>query len=121
MDLTIDCDELYGLLEDDELVVVDCRSEEDWAHRPLHIPGALRMSIMDLHRAAHVLPDDELIVLCGAEPDGSDSQRARRLLKQRGRDAVCLAGGLEAWLRAGLPIERHAARQEQLAQASMGR
>jgi rhodanese-related sulfurtransferase len=103
----IGCSELYSMLEDDEVVVIDCRGEEAWGAVPEHIPGALRMSLVDLYRSAHVLPDDELIVVCGIEPDGSDSKRACRMLRLRGREAVCLEGGLPAWLDAGLPTERH--------------
>ncbi len=104
---TIGCRELYSLLHEDDIVVVDCRAEEAWRGMPVHIPGALWMTLPELLRSAHVLPDDELIVLCGSDPDGRDSQRACRMLRQRGREAVSLEGGLNAWIRAGLPTDRH--------------
>ena len=93
------------------LVVVDCRGDDAWEGLPVHIPGALRMSITDLHHSSHILPDDELIVLCGVAPDGSDVRRALRLLRLRGRDAVCLQGGIRAWVQAGLPTEEHGLRE----------
>lgn len=103
----IECAELYELLEDEELLVVDCRHDDDWQQLPRHIPGALRMSVIDLFQLAHVLPDDEFIVLVGTSERSDDSELARRILQRRGREAVCLQGGLEAWLQAGLPTELH--------------
>ncbi len=104
--MDIVCSELLMRLGDDELLVIDCRHPEDWSRLEVHIPGALRISVTELSDCAHVLPDDELIVLCGVAPDGADSRRAHRLLKLRGRDSVCLSGGLQAWLSAGYPTER---------------
>jgi rhodanese-related sulfurtransferase len=112
MEPLIECPDLLHRLGDDEVLVVDCRDPEEWAARPFHIPGALRMSLADLSEAAHILPDDEMIVLCGVCPQATDARRAHRLLRLRDRESVCLAGGLKAWLDAGYPVEplrrRHA-------------
>jgi rhodanese-related sulfurtransferase len=105
MEPLIECRDLLHRLGDDELVVVDCRDPEAWEAQPFNIPGALRMTLAELCEAAHILPDDELIVLCGIHSDNSDSRRAYRVLRVRNRDAVCLNGGLEAWQRAGFPTE----------------
>ncbi len=99
--------ELLQRLGDDELLVLDCRTLEDWMAFDIHIPGSLRMSLAELVDAGHELPDDELIVVVGWSADGSDARKARRILRLRGRDAVCLEGGLRAWVGAGYPIERH--------------
>nr|WP_255653831.1 MULTISPECIES: rhodanese-like domain-containing protein [unclassified Myxococcus] len=104
---TILCTELYLRLGDDELLVIDCRAPFDWEHHDLHIPGALRMLPTEVARDHRMLPDDELIVLCGGAPDGSDVRRVCRLLRMHGRKAVCLDGGLPAWIRGGYPTERH--------------
>jgi rhodanese-related sulfurtransferase len=107
---SIDCRDLFTRLGDDELLVIDCREEEEWSYYELQIPGALKMSVMEIYECAHALPDDELIVLCGCAADGSDSRRAFRLLRLRGHDAVCLRGGLQAWITQGYPTERYIAR-----------
>jgi rhodanese-related sulfurtransferase len=107
MEPVIDSRDLYLRLGDEELLVIDCREEEDWAANPFRIPGALRMPLAELSEAAHALPDDELIVLCGALHDGSDARRAWRILRLHERDAVCLHGGLPAWIGAGYPTEPH--------------
>ncbi len=107
MEPTIICAELYVRLGDDEVLVIDCREASDWERYELHIPGALRMSVAEIARGLHMLPDDELIVLCGCSPDGMDMRRICRLLRMRGRNAVCLEGGLQAWVTGGFPTERH--------------
>lgn len=107
MDPQIQCSDLYERLGDEELLVVDCRSSEDWRTLPEHIPGALRLEVGELADAVDALPEDELIVLCGCSPDGADIRRALHLLRLKGRAAVCLGGGLLAWRAQGYPIERH--------------
>ncbi len=109
MNPVLECQDLFLRLGDEELVVVDCREREEWDRLEFHIPGALRMSLRELDAAAHTLPDDELIVLCGCSEDGSDARRALRLLQLRGRNAVCLDGGLQSWVTGGYPTERHLA------------
>jgi rhodanese-related sulfurtransferase len=101
------CTELYVRLGDEEVLVLDCRAPEDWERYGLHIPGALWMTFEEILRDAAVLPDDELIVVCGCAGDGSDARRACRLLQQRGFNAIYLDGGLQAWLTHGLPTESH--------------
>lgn len=103
----LDPRDLLVRLGDEEVLVLDCREEEDWECYQLHIPGALRMTLHELSESSHSLPDDELIVLCGASPDGGDARRAARLLRMRGRQAVTLSGGIQAWITAGYPVERH--------------
>ncbi len=105
--MTIQCCELLARLGDDEVLILDCRTDDEWNEFEFHIPGALHMSLSDLAEHAHVLPDDELIVLCGWDRDGADARRAHRLLQMRGRDALCLEGGLRAWVATGYPTEGH--------------
>lgn len=107
MEPCIDCSELFMRLGDDEVLVLDCRDLEEWNRFELQIPGALKMSVQEVSQLAHVLPDDELIVVCGCAPDGSDARRASRLLRMRGRMAVTLTGGLRAWIEHGYPTERY--------------
>jgi rhodanese-related sulfurtransferase len=94
-------------LGDEEVLVLDCRDPSDWDRYGLHIPGALWMPFEALLRESQVLPDDELIVVVGCAPDGSDSRKAFRLLLQRGFNAICLEGGLQGWITHGLPTECH--------------
>jgi rhodanese-related sulfurtransferase len=105
--MDIDCGELVRQLGDDEVLIIDIRSPEEWDALELHIPGALRMGLDELSENPHVLPDDELIVLYGWAPDCTNARRARRQLRLSGRMAVCLVGGLQSWVSSGYPTERH--------------
>lgn len=114
------CSELLERLGEDELLVLDCRQRGSADPlRGLQIPGALWISPSELDEALHVLPEDELIVLCGVEADGSDAETAWSLLTQSGRTAVCLDGGLGTWVRQGYPTEprRRGARADSVVDA----
>ena len=107
MEHMLDCRELFARLGEEEILVVDCRIEATAADvNEVQVPGALRMSFNDLSRACHILPDDELIVLCGAAVDHSDARRAYRLLRMRGRNAAILQGGIREWIGRGYLTER---------------
>ncbi|MBN1207546.1 MAG: rhodanese-like domain-containing protein [Myxococcaceae bacterium] len=107
MELRIPCAELYMRLGDDDVLVLDCRSPDNWEQVEFHIPGSLRMTPEEVIRDFFVLPDDELIVLCGCEDDWENVSRLCQLLLLRGRNAVCLEGGIQAWVAEGFPTERH--------------
>ncbi len=119
MEPSITPNDLFVRLGDDEIVVVDCREDEDWRGFGVHIPGALRMTLAEISQSGQALPDDELIVLCGAG-EGRACRRAYRLLRLCGRDVVCLQGGLEAWVTAGYPTERHPGGRQDAPQAAQG-
>ncbi|HEX8700998.1 MAG TPA: rhodanese-like domain-containing protein [Myxococcaceae bacterium] len=110
MELRIPCAELYLRLGDDDVLVLDCRSPRDWEQLEFHIPGALRMTPEEVVQDQGVLPDDELIVLCGCESDADAVLRLCQLLLLRGRKAVFIPGGIHTWVTEGLPTERHRGR-----------
>ena len=107
MELRIPCAELYLRLGDEDVLVLDCRSPDRWERIEFHIPGSLRMTPEEVARELFMLPDDELIVLCGCEEDWEDVLRLCRMLLLRGRKAVCLDGGIQAWVSEGFPTEQH--------------
>lgn len=107
MNARMPCAELYVRLEDDEVLVLDCREHQDWLRYGQHVPGALWMTFEEILQDLSVLPDDELIVVCGCAPDGSDARRVCRLLHRLGFDVVCLDGGLQEWVTQGMPTDCH--------------
>jgi rhodanese-related sulfurtransferase len=107
MEIRIPCAELFLRLGDDDVLVLDCRSPENWELVEFHIPGSLRMTPEEVVRDYLVLPDDELIILYGCEADWENVCRLCQLLVLRGRNAVCLDGGIQAWVAEGFPTERH--------------
>jgi rhodanese-related sulfurtransferase len=107
---TMEGRDLLIRLGDDEVLVLDCRPEDDWCHRDVQVPGALRMNVAEIAASAHILPDDELIVLydCGRGATSTDVRRAYRILRMRGLDPIILDGGLHSWIAHGFPTERRA-------------
>jgi rhodanese-related sulfurtransferase len=98
--------DLLGWLGSDEVVVVDCRGDEEWLRWPVQIPGALRMRLVEILEAPWILPDDELIVLYDGTGTSPTLRRAFQILSLAGRTPATLEGGLLAWLAAGFPTER---------------
>ncbi|MCW5658777.1 MAG: DedA family protein/thiosulfate sulfurtransferase GlpE [Burkholderiaceae bacterium] len=71
------------------------------------IPGALRLSLENAAEQTKDLPRDaEVVVYCACPNEVSAAQVARRLRRAGFVTVRPLVGGIEAWVAAGLPIER---------------
>ncbi|MGQ4717330.1 rhodanese-like domain-containing protein [Streptomyces anulatus] len=83
-------------------VLLDVREKHEW--RTGHAPGAVHAPLTAL-AAGGALPaaarGRPLVVICRS---GQRSQRAVKLLAERGADAVDVKGGMNAWAAAGLPV-----------------
>ena len=85
-------------------VVLDVRTPEEFASG--HVRGARSLPLPDLSAALDDLPRDrELVCVCAS---GSRSRRATSLLTKRGFYVSNLKGGMGAWSREGLPVQRGA-------------
>ncbi|MGE5225955.1 MAG: rhodanese-like domain-containing protein [Planctomycetaceae bacterium] len=83
-------------------IVLDVRTPQEF--RSGHIRGARSVPLPDLPAALDALPRDrELVCVCAS---GSRSRRATSMLTRAGLYAVNLRGGMGAWTRAGLPVQR---------------
>lgn len=82
--------------------LVDVREENEW--REARIPGAMLIPLGSFAQRWHELPSKGTLVLqCRS---GARSQQAAEYLLSLGRgEIVNLAGGIDAWARAGLPVE----------------
>jgi rhodanese-related sulfurtransferase len=83
-------------------VILDVRTEEDFAADPRLIPGSLRRPAIAAADWAPALAGHAAVTVC---------QRGRKLsegvaawIRQVGGAAEALAGGFEAWAEAGLPL-----------------
>jgi rhodanese-related sulfurtransferase len=87
---------------DDDVVLVDVRSAEEYAHDG-HIAGSRLLPLFTVPLRYHELPKDKPIVcVCRS---GARSQVACEQLKQLGfTNTINLQGGLIGWRRAGLPV-----------------
>jgi rhodanese-related sulfurtransferase len=80
--------------------LLDVREDDEW--QAGHIDGAQHIPLGELGERLRELPAGKTIVaVCRS---GSRSDAAVRGLRQTGRKAENLDGGLTAWSRAGLPL-----------------
>src|SRR5262249_1575634 len=87
-----------------DLVVIDARQADDAAAVPVTLRGARRAPPDRVEALAASLPrGSKAIVYCawGFEISGDCAAR----LREKGIDAVAIAGGLGAWRADGLPTE----------------
>ena len=84
-------------------LIVDVRESEEW--REGHVAGATHIPLGSLATRCAELPRDrELLTMCRS---GNRSARAQTLLQGQGFTAVRnVSGGVTAWERAGLPVQR---------------
>jgi len=84
----------------DGATILDVREDDEWVVG--HIAGSVHVPLSQLPgRAADIPPTDPLVVVCRV---GSRSAQVTAWLASQGRDAVNLAGGLDAWADAGRPL-----------------
>jgi rhodanese-related sulfurtransferase len=85
---------------DGELTLVDVREDDEWAAR--HPAGAVHAALGTLPTSLSDLPDGPLAFVCRA---GNRSVQGGVQAIRAGRSSVySVAGGLEAWEAAGLPV-----------------
>ena len=90
----------------DHLVVADLRTALDIETAPYRIPGARWIPPDSLDDPRQVIPKSSEVVFYCAEPREATSARMALLLDAHGYKHVHpLSGGLDAWRRAGFPVE----------------
>jgi rhodanese-related sulfurtransferase len=82
--------------------VLDVRQPGEWRHS--HIRGAQNVPLMQLKRRLATLPRDQTIVTVCAS--GHRSNAAARTLRRAGYQVENLKGGMHAWTKLGLPVEK---------------
>jgi rhodanese-related sulfurtransferase len=92
--------EVAAALERGEMVAVDVREPGEW--HAGHIAGALWIPMGEFPDRAGELPGAPLAIVCRS---GSRSGIVADWLERSGVEAANLAGGMQAWQAAGLPIE----------------
>lgn len=88
-------------MADEGAQIVDVRQDYEWEAG--RIPGASHIELIEVSaRAEEIDRDRPVIFQCRV---GSRSAMAAEAFRTAGFDAYNLAGGIEAWVEAGLPIE----------------
>ncbi len=90
--------EAARLLDAGEAVLLDVREPYEWAAG--HAPEATHVPMGEL-ALDRVPPGSPLLVVCHV---GGRSMQAVVALRRHGIEAVNVAGGMEAWRAAGLPV-----------------
>jgi membrane protein DedA with SNARE-associated domain/rhodanese-related sulfurtransferase len=103
----IDIDELTRLIDDGEApAIIDVRDQPARV-RDGSIPGALHLPMDDAMNALPDLPRDrDVVVYCACPNEISAARVAQRLQRAGFKRVRPLLGGIDAWERAGRPIER---------------
>ncbi len=90
-------------------LILDVRQPREFQRG--HISGAQLVPLAELARTVQLLPRHrEVVCLCRS---GRRSRAAARQLSKAGVNAFNLEGGMLAWYRAGLPVERAKYNKEQ--------
>nr|WP_183969934.1 rhodanese-like domain-containing protein [Quisquiliibacterium transsilvanicum] len=88
------------LINDSGAIVLDVREPAEFAAG--HLPNARNIPLGELDKRVGDLPKGKPVLVCCAS--GARSGKAISLLRQDGREAFNLAGGVAAWQQAGLPV-----------------
>ena len=102
---TMTISELRERLDDDPPpFLIDVGSTLAHASRP-RIPGAVLLDIDSIARLDDFPVDREIVVYCAC-PNEASARRAAQILLQKGyRRVRPLAGGIDAWIKAGYPVD----------------
>ena len=84
------------------VALIDVRTPGEFAGG--HVPGAVNIPLDEIDARLAELPEaGDVHFICAA---GGRSGKATAMLTAKGRSAVNVAGGTNAWIAAGLPIEK---------------
>lgn len=109
-----DVSDVRAALDFDEpgFVLIDTRALPGW--RQARIPGAIHLPTSDIPmRAAELLdPNTPVVTYCWG-PGCNGATRAARALAERGYRVKEMLGGIEYWIREGLPIDSDTGAEQQ--------
>jgi membrane protein DedA with SNARE-associated domain/rhodanese-related sulfurtransferase len=88
------------------IAVFDVRSHGYYEKDSMRIQGSARLEPNALNQQAVEVPKDKEIVLYCTCVREATSVRVARILADKGYTVSVIAGGLRAWKKAGLPLER---------------
>ncbi|WP_449372446.1 rhodanese-like domain-containing protein [Arthrobacter psychrolactophilus] len=104
LEFEIDVLGAYEQLTGGHCVLVDTRRHASWEHG--HVPGALHLPTALIPAQAHVLiPAGTPVVVYSWGPGCNGSTFAALALAELGYPVKEMIGGIEYWIRNGLPLE----------------
>jgi rhodanese-related sulfurtransferase len=104
LDFEIDVMDVHGRLASGEFVLVDTRRHASWEHG--HVPGSVHLPTALIPVQAHVLiPAGTPVVVYSWGPGCNGSTFAALAFAELGYPVKEMIGGIEYWIRNGLPVE----------------
>lgn len=100
---SISATELWQRIQNNDVVVLDVRPENEYAQA--HIPHSRSLPLNQLKEKLNELPENIEIVAYCRGPYCVLSPEAVAILKKAGINAIRLEEGLPEWKQAGLPVE----------------
>jgi rhodanese-related sulfurtransferase len=97
--------EAYELLNNNDAVLLDIRPEYETDFRVFDVPQIYYLPFDTYHEKLNAIPKEVFLII--ADSVGNRSvEVARYMLGQGYSKVACLAGGIVAWDRAGLPLSK---------------
>ena len=101
VDLTVQ--QVADIKDHPDVVLIDVR--EPWEYNEGHIPGVKLIPLGQLTNKLDEIPKDKFVVMTCRS--GNRSNQATQFLRSQGFDNVHnMLGGILAWQKAGLPVEK---------------
>ena len=98
---TVSPEEARRMLGTNEASAIDIRDEEKW--REGRLPAARHCPDGDFSDALEQIDEDQTVIV--ACEDGEESARVADQIREQGREAVSLEGGMEAWRSDDQPMQ----------------
>jgi len=101
VDLTVE--QVNAIRNHPDVVLIDVR--EQWEYDAGHIPNVKLIPLGELPQRINEIPKDKFVVMTCRS--GNRSNQATQFLRKQGFDNVHnMEGGILAWEKAGLPVEK---------------
>ena len=101
LDDALEPEQARELIAANEAEVLDIRPEDQWHDK--RVPGSRRVEEAELDAAIEELDEDRgLLIVC---EDGEQSAGIAARLRERGREAACIEGGMKGWEKERLAMQ----------------
>ncbi len=101
VEATIEPEQARELIASNRATAIDIRDDEAW--RDKRVPGARQASEEEIDAVLERV-DEEQIVLVVCDDGGRSAELAEKL-REAGREASCIDGGMDAWENGKLPLQ----------------
>jgi rhodanese-related sulfurtransferase len=98
---TVSPEQARKMIGANEATAIDIRGDDEW--RAGHIPAARHCPDGNVDEALGEIDEEQTVIV--ACEDGEESARVAAEIGEQGREAVSLAGGMEAWRSDDMPMQ----------------